>query len=164
MWIQSIHGRRLTASTGPVAPRITIGMRSHQALKIAMVRVHQADIGMHRRGHRLAGDLGVAVRDRDRAFLVQAKQHLRPLVAEIVHEAVVQAAIARARIERDIGDAGRAQRVRRHVAAEAGRIDARRNRAIECGQVVDTRRTCLRAVASVTCQGSGLRRVPPGGG
>ena len=28
---------RLTASTGPVAPRITIGMRSHQALKIAMV-------------------------------------------------------------------------------------------------------------------------------
>src|SRR5215813_9130758 len=37
VWIQSIHGRRLWASTGPVAPRITTGMRSHQALKIAMV-------------------------------------------------------------------------------------------------------------------------------
>ena len=32
--------------------------------------VHQADIGVHRRRHRLAGDLGVAVRDRDGRFLV----------------------------------------------------------------------------------------------
>ena len=126
--------------------------------------MHQTDIGVYGGSHRLAGDLGIAVSDRDRAFLVQAKQHLRPLIAQIVHEAVVQAAIARARIECDIGNLGCAQRVRRHVAAEAGRVDARRNRAIECGQVVDTRRTCLRAVASVTCQGSGLRRVPPGGG
>ncbi len=37
VWIQSIQGRRFMASTGPVAPRIRIGMRSHQALKIAMV-------------------------------------------------------------------------------------------------------------------------------
>ena len=37
VWIQSIHGRRFIASTGPVAPRMRIGMRSHQALKIAMV-------------------------------------------------------------------------------------------------------------------------------
>ena len=37
VWIQSIQGRRLAASTGPVAPRITTGVRSHQALKIAMV-------------------------------------------------------------------------------------------------------------------------------
>jgi hypothetical protein len=37
VWIQSIHGRRLVASTGPVAPSTTIGMRSHQALKNAMV-------------------------------------------------------------------------------------------------------------------------------
>src|SRR6516162_3859719 len=36
VWIQSIQGRRLTASTGPVAPSTTMGMRSHQALKIAM--------------------------------------------------------------------------------------------------------------------------------
>jgi hypothetical protein len=37
VWIQSIHGRRFAASHGPVAPRISIGMRSHQALKIAIV-------------------------------------------------------------------------------------------------------------------------------
>ena len=32
VWIQSIQGRRLAASTGPVAPMISIGTRSHQAL------------------------------------------------------------------------------------------------------------------------------------
>ena len=47
--------------------------------------VHQADIGMHRRRHRLAGDFGIAMRDGDRAFLVQAEQHLRPLIAEVIH-------------------------------------------------------------------------------
>ena len=93
--------------------------------------MHQADIGMHRRGHRLAGDLGIAVRDGDRAFLVQAEQHLRPLVAEIVHQAVVQAAIAGAGIERDIGDVERAQRVGDDVAAEAGGVDPGRNRPVE---------------------------------
>ena len=37
VWIQSIQGRRLCASTGPVAPTMTTGMRSHQALNTAMV-------------------------------------------------------------------------------------------------------------------------------
>ena len=37
VWIQSIHGRRLAASTGPVAPITSTGMRSHQALNMAMV-------------------------------------------------------------------------------------------------------------------------------
>ena len=32
VWIQSIHGRRFSASTGPVAPSTIIGTRSHQAL------------------------------------------------------------------------------------------------------------------------------------
>ena len=66
--------------------------------------VEQADVGVHGGGHRLAGHLGVAVRDRDRALLVQAEQHLRRLVAEIVDDRVVQAAIARAGIERDVGN------------------------------------------------------------
>jgi hypothetical protein len=35
--IQSIQGRRFTASTGPVAPSTITGMRSHHALNIAMV-------------------------------------------------------------------------------------------------------------------------------
>ena len=32
VWIQSIQGRRRAASTGPVAPTISMGTRSHQAL------------------------------------------------------------------------------------------------------------------------------------
>jgi hypothetical protein len=71
------------------------------------------------------------MRDGDRAFLMQAEQHLRPLVAEVVDQAVVQAAIAGARIERDIGDVERAQRIGHHVAAETGGIDAGRSWAVE---------------------------------
>ena len=48
--------------------------------------MHQADVGVHRRGHRLAGDLGIAVRDGDGGFLVQAQQHLRLRIAEIVDD------------------------------------------------------------------------------
>ena len=84
--------------------------------------VEQADVGMHRGGHRLAGDLGVAVRDRDRRLFVQAEQHLRLLVAEEVDDAVVQAAVARAGIERDIGNIERAQRFGDDVAAERRRV------------------------------------------
>jgi hypothetical protein len=62
--------------------------------------------------------------DRDRALLVQTEQHLRRLVAEEIHNGVVQPAIARAGIERDVGDFQRAQRVGDHVAAESRRIRA----------------------------------------
>ena len=86
--------------------------------------VEQADIGMHGGGHRLAGHLGVAVGDRDGALLVQAEQHLRRLVAEEVDDRIVQAAVARAGIERDVGNFQRAQRVGDHVAAEARRVGA----------------------------------------
>ncbi len=92
--------------------------------------VHQPDIGMHRHRHRLAGDLGIALRDRHRAFLVQAEQHLRLRVAEVVDDAVVEAAIAGAGVERDIGDVEGAQRVGGDVAAELRRIDAGGNRAV----------------------------------
>ena len=74
------------------------------------------------------------MRDRDRAFLMQAEQHLRPLIAEIIDEAVVQPAIAGAGIERDIGNVGRAQRIRHDVAAEARGVDAGGHRTIEGGQ------------------------------
>ena len=36
VWIQSIQGRRSLASTGPVAPKMIMGLRSHQPLKIAI--------------------------------------------------------------------------------------------------------------------------------
>ena len=86
--------------------------------------VEQADVGVHRRRHRLAGDLGVAVRDRDRRLFVQAQQHLRLLVAEEVDDRVVQAAIGGAGIERDVGDIERTQRLGDDVAAESRRVGA----------------------------------------
>ena len=75
------------------------------------------------------------MRDGERGFLVQAEQHLRPLIAEIIHQAVMQAAITGAGVERDIGDVERAQRIGHHVAAESGGVDAGRDRAIELGYV-----------------------------
>ncbi len=79
--------------------------------------VQQPDIAVQHAGHRLAGRLGVAVRDRDRVILVQAQQDARPLVAEVIDQAVVQPAIAGARIEADERDAEAAQHLRRDVAA-----------------------------------------------
>ena len=45
----------------------------------------------------------------------------------------MQAAVARAGIERDVGNVERAQRLGDDVAAEAGGIDAGRRRAVEAG-------------------------------
>ena len=63
---------------------------------------------MHRRDHGFAGHFGIAVGDGDGGLLVQAKQHLRLGIAEIIDNAVVQSAVARARRERDIGNIERA--------------------------------------------------------
>ena len=98
--------------------------------------VHEAHVGMDGGGHRLAGDRGVALRDGDRVLLVQAQKHSRVLVAEIIDDAVVQAAIAGAGIERDIGNVKGAKGFRHHIAAEnsafarrsARRFHARRQR------------------------------------
>ena len=72
---------------------------------------------MHDRAHRLAGDLGIAVGDRHRVLLVQAQEHLRFGVAEQVDQAVVQAAIRGAGVERDIGQANLPEHQRHHIAA-----------------------------------------------
>ena len=50
-------------------------------------------------------------------ILMQAKKHLRRAVAEIIHQAVVKAAIARAGIEADKGDAKSPEHLGRDVAA-----------------------------------------------
>ncbi len=97
--------------------------------------VEQPDIGMYRGAHRLAGDLGIAVGDRDRRLFVQAQQHLRRGVADVIDQAVVQAAIARPGIERDIGNVEIAQHLGHDIAAEAGRIGAGRDRTLDGGGV-----------------------------
>ena len=62
--------------------------------------VQQPDQVVQDHGHRLAGGLGIAVGDLHRDLFVLA-QHHRRLVAAVVDERIVQAAKARARIERD---------------------------------------------------------------
>jgi len=52
-------------------------------------RVHQTDVGVDHGKHRLAGDLRVAVCDRNRVLFVQTHQHLRILRVEIIDEAIV---------------------------------------------------------------------------
>ncbi len=65
--------------------------------------MQQADQVVQDDDHRLAGRLGVAVRDLHRDFLVVAEHHRRFVVA-VVDQRVVQAAEARAGIERDVGE------------------------------------------------------------
>jgi hypothetical protein len=57
------------------------------------------------------------VRQGDRTLLVQAQEHARAGIAEIVDEAVVDAAIAGTGIERDIGNVELAQHAGDRVAA-----------------------------------------------
>ena len=79
-------------------------------------RMHQSDIAVHDRAHRAAGHLGVAMRHCDGVLLVQTQQHLRVAVAEEVDEAVMQAAIGCAGIERDIGNVKLTQHQRDRIA------------------------------------------------
>src|SRR5204863_874329 len=67
-----------------------------------------------------AGDLRIALRDRDRMLFVQTEQHLRSRIAEEIDETVVETAIARAGIERDVRNAERAERRRDDVTTERG--------------------------------------------
>jgi hypothetical protein len=79
-------------------------------LKIAIVPcINQPDVGVQHRAHQPSRGARIAVRDRHGRLLVQAEQHLRPLVAEVVDDAVVQAAVARAGVEREVRDVERAQ-------------------------------------------------------
>ena len=79
--------------------------------------MHQPDIAVQDAGHRLVRRLGIAVGDGDRVVLVHAQQHAGGVVAEVVDEAVVQAAVAGAGIEADIGDAEAPQHLGGDVAA-----------------------------------------------
>ena len=109
---------------GPVDVRAALGFvhraggaddEDRHAVEIGVVDRHagvqQADEIVQDHRHRLAGRLGVAVRDLHRDLFVVA-QHHRRLVVAVVDQRVVQAAEARAGIERDVGE---------FVALDAGR-------------------------------------------
>ncbi len=79
--------------------------------------VQQSDVAVQDARHRLAGRLGVAMRDRDGMIFVQAENDAGILVAEMVNQAVVKSAIARPWVEADKGDVKTAQHLRGDVTA-----------------------------------------------
>ena len=121
------------AGVYPVYPRAALrgvprpGRAQYQYRRTVAPRVvnrhggtHQADIGMQAAGHHFVGDLGVAVCNRHRGFFMHAQHHLRCAVAEQVDDAIVQAAIACARHQRDIRHTQFAQHQGDGVAAPEG--------------------------------------------
>ena len=88
-------------------------------------RVHQAHVAVQRGGHRAPGHLGVAVGDRHRVLLVQADEQPRVAVAVVVHQAVVQAPVARAGDEGEIAQVQAAEELGHRVAAPLDRDVAR---------------------------------------
>ena len=123
-------GALVARGVNPVDPRPAL-FRGHRAggaehehrravapgVEQAHHAVQQPDIGVQHAGHRLAGRLGVAVGDRHRMVLVQAQDDAGILVAEMIDQAVVKPAIARAGVEADILDAETPQHLRRDIAA-----------------------------------------------
>ena len=97
--------------------------------------VHQPDIGVDDGKHRLFRHLGPAMGDRHRRLLVQAEQHLRLLVAELVDEAVMEPAIRGAGIERHIGNVEGADHLGHGVAAPMG-LALRRERLLDALRLV----------------------------
>ena len=79
--------------------------KDRAAIEIGVVDAHgrmqHADHVMHDRHHRLASRLGVAVRDLHGDFLMLTQQKRR-FVTAVIDQRIVQSAVARSRIERDI--------------------------------------------------------------
>jgi hypothetical protein len=86
--------------------------------------VEDADEVVQDDGARPSARLGEAVRDLDRDFLVLAQQHRR-LVAPVVDQRVVQAAEARARIEREILEAVLLDEIDDHVGLPTAKLPVR---------------------------------------
>ena len=83
--------------------------------------VLQADHAVTRHRHRLAFDLGVALRHMNSDVLVHAGDDFR-LVVAVIDDRFVQAAIARRAIDRQIFDAERIEHIDHKVAAARGLI------------------------------------------
>jgi len=132
------HGALIACRVQPVDPRPPLGgidrsgCAQHQhrhpvapGVEYGHGRIEQPNIGVQGHRHGPAGHLGKPVRYGHRVLLVQAEEHLRALVAQVVHQAVVQPAKAGARRERNVGNLERPQRRRRHVAAEGRSVGQR---------------------------------------
>jgi hypothetical protein len=121
--------------------------------------VHQADIAVQRHRHRAAGDLGVAMRRRDRVLLVDEQDRVRPAVRQVVDDAVVQPAEARARRQRQRLDPQGTQQVGDMIAPPPPRP-----RGVGVNPIGDgcPRKTASRGVPHLRCRavcfvGPGMR-------
>ena len=84
-------------------------------------RVLEADDVVDNRRHRPPLRLGTAVREGDGDLLVRGEDQLGRPLAAVVDQRVVQTAVGRARVQRDVLDTGRAQQVHDEVGAVTGR-------------------------------------------
>ena len=124
------HRRLIGRGVDPVDPwAALVGIHraggAHQEQRLAVaervedrhVRVHQPDVGMDDGRHRLVRGFRIAVRNAHRMVFMQAQQHARIGIAEMVDDGIVQAAIAGAGVEAHIFKPEPAQHLRRHVRA-----------------------------------------------
>ena len=112
---------------GPALGRVHAVAREHQdgrAIDPGVVdghrRVLQADAGMAKHRHGLARRFSVAVRHRDRGFLVHAGEEFGLFVAAVVDDRLVQAAEAGSRVGGDVVDADRLDHVNHEVRTRPG--------------------------------------------
>ena len=124
------HRRLIGRGVNPVDPGATlIGIHragsAHQEQRLAVaigvedrhVGVHQSDVGMNDGRHRLIRGFRIAVRNAHCMVFMQAQQHARIGIAQMVDDGIVQAAIAGAGVEAHIFKPEPAQHLRRHVRA-----------------------------------------------
>ena len=89
---------------------------------------------MQRHGHRRLGDPRVTIGDGDGMFLMEADQHLRISIAEVIGDRIMKAAVARTGHQRDIFEVKAANHLGHHVGPPSharvsqffGLIDRRR--------------------------------------
>ena len=75
---------------------------------------------MQRSGHHAIRGFEIALRDMHCSFVMQAQQHLRRAITEKIHQAVVQAAVTRSRIQCDVRNIEFAQHCGDGVTAPVG--------------------------------------------
>ena len=128
------HQRALvTDGVDPVDPRATPGRvprpggTQHQhghavapGVEHGHGGMHQPHVGVHHRAHHAARGFGKTLGNGDGHFFVQAQQHLGRAVAQVVDQAVVQAPVAGAGVQGQVGHAHGAQAFCDRVTAPVG--------------------------------------------
>ena len=119
------RGAMQPVDPAPVGGIERTGAAEHQHRRVVAERVvdahravHQADQVVQDADADAAGGLGVAVRHRHRDLLVGGEHHLRLVIAAVVDQRVMQAAIARSRQQEDVVDVQAAEQLDHGVGPE----------------------------------------------